>query len=286
MKPFYIHVGYGKTATTWLQDKLFPQHPQIRYWGKTSSEYTKELEWLKNLHYHDDYQYFKEREKLKHWILSRHFEDSAKVSLLSSEAFTNFTMIVSQANRIKDVFPNPRIIVALRNPIALLESYYKQNVKGGLWFLNIEEYLDWRRTPFAIQKRPPVYLPDLFYDEVVGFYKSVFGSENLCVLRHEDFVIAPNSLASKLGSFMGIDFGDISEIAKEKVLEGLPNELVPAQRIKNLQNYLSESFPDLAKHVETHVRLFDLREKPIIGHALAQRLTEYFKPKCSMYFCD
>jgi len=281
MKPFYIHVGYGKTATTWLQDRLYVSSSQCSYFGKTSDNYPG---WLIRLHYLDDYAFLNEREKLKTLILQRHIEDPQKASLVSSEAFTNFTTIIPQANRIKDVFPFPRIILTIRNPISLLESYYKQNVKGGYWFLDLEQYLDRTRTPFAIQKRPPIYLPDLFYDEVIEYYGNVFGRENVCVLRYEDFVKAPNDFVAQLGSFMGVDFGDVTELAKEKVLEGLAEDLVPARRLENLRNYLSTSFPDLAKHIESYVSLADLEARPIISQELERRLTEYFKPKCSMYF--
>ena len=34
-KQLFIHVGYHKTGTTWLQYEFFSKHPEITYLGKT-----------------------------------------------------------------------------------------------------------------------------------------------------------------------------------------------------------------------------------------------------------
>ena len=34
-KQLFIHVGYHKTGTTWLQNEFFGKHPDISYLGKT-----------------------------------------------------------------------------------------------------------------------------------------------------------------------------------------------------------------------------------------------------------
>lgn len=279
MNPFYIHVGHGKTATTWLQNKIFPTNPQLNYFGKDENNYP---EWLIRLHYLDDYAFEKEKEQIKSFILSKHLKDPSKVSLLSSEAFTNFTVIISQAKRIKEVFPSPRIILVLRNPISLIESSYKHNVKRGHFFLKIEEYLDWKRTPFALQKRRPIYLPDLFYEEVIDYYYELFGSHNVCVLKYEDFVNEPNDFMARLGSFIGVNFGDVSEVAEEKLREGMPKNLIKTKRIENLRKYISKSFPNIAKNIVADLESNDSEE--IISPELAERLKKYFKGKCSMYF--
>jgi hypothetical protein len=37
-REIFIHVGYRKTASTWLQKNLFSSHPDINHLGKPRAE--------------------------------------------------------------------------------------------------------------------------------------------------------------------------------------------------------------------------------------------------------
>jgi hypothetical protein len=277
-KPFFIHIGYGKTGSSWLQEKLFCDHRQIHYFGQTSSFYPK---WLMELHYGDEDRFDREKSRIKATIMDAHARDDGRVCLLSSEPFTNFGYLKSQAKRIQAVFPNPRIIMVLRHPIDLIESFYKHNVREGHFFLPIEEYLDWKTLPFALHKRPPVCLPDLFFDDVIDYYAFLFKRENILVLQYEHLANDPNEFASRLGDFIGVDFGDVSRLARERVLPGLALEKIEPTRRQNLDNVLEKA--GFALRVRPQ-KTSGLDETVIIDNDLRARLNDYFSPKCSMYF--
>ncbi len=262
-KPFYIHVGYGKTATTWFQDCLFSRCEGIEYFGKKKGDYPS---WLIELHYADDGLFDGRLPFIREMILARH-EASDRVSLVSSEAFTNLESVFSQAKRIRDTFPNPRILVTLRDPLAWIESFYNQNLKTGTFFLELDSYLDFTRTPRALQKRKPIYLPGLRFDDVIAYYQSLFGVSNVFISQYEDFCADPQTYVDRMGVFMGVQFPAIGELVKVKLNEGIDSGRTRLNKVRNLVAYLAK------------FRLRGRRMPP----ALRSELAAYFKESCSMY---
>lgn len=261
-KPFFIHVGYPKTATSWLQEKLFSKNQQLNYLGKTKANYP---DWLLDIHYLDEFSFNKKKERLKKFLREQHAK-SDKATLISSEAFCNLDAVQQQAQRIKDLFHNPKIILVLRNPVDWLESFYKHKVRIGEFFLDLDDYLDFSRRPFCLHKRKPVFLTDLFYDEVIETYQQLFGKGCLLVLRYEEFKESPNRFVKKIGEFMNVDFGDVSTIAEERINAG------PKISLKEHKERTFEEFKKKAK----------FSDEPI-PHELREKLKEFFKDKCTLY---
>ena len=278
-KPFYIHVGYGRTATTWLQELVFSKNEQIHYFGKTNASYP---DWLITVNYANEYSYARQKKEIIHYIHQKHNEYDDKVSLCSSEAFTNFSSLPLQLIRIKEVFPNPKIIIVLRHPISLIESFYKQNVKDGHFFLDIEEYLDWRPRPFALQIRPPIYLPDLCYDDVINYYYDHMNNDQLLILKFENFIQKPANFISEIEAFMGIEIKDVTDIVNTKIRESENLLQIQDQRWNNYQTLIKR----IDKNAEADLSRSYFKTDMNISEDLKKRLMDYFKPKCSMYFND
>jgi hypothetical protein len=49
--PMVVHVGYGKTATTWLQERIFGQLDSGVYLGKRLNDFPR---WILEINYLDD----------------------------------------------------------------------------------------------------------------------------------------------------------------------------------------------------------------------------------------
>jgi len=278
-KPFYIHVGYGKTATTWLQETLFSKNDEINYFGKTNNNYPK---WLKKIHYLDEYHYMKDEESIKQFILRQHLNETNKPSLLSSEAFTNMGYLKSQAIRIKRIFPNPKIILILRNPIDLIESFYKYNVNEGHFIQKVEHYIDWNTMTFALHKRPPIYLNDLCFDEVIDYYEKIFKKMNILVLKYEDFVRNPNNFLLSMSNFLGITFKNVSHLVNQKVLKGSNTSETLLKRKDNFYKFINKMSNE--DHLESCIYNISINDETIIDSDLNRRLSQHFKGRCSMYF--
>jgi hypothetical protein len=273
----FIHVGARKTATTWLQEIIF-KNSALNYLGKTKEDYP---DWLIRWHYLDDLAFENEKHKIKE-IIYKLLKPNVP-NLISSEAFTNTAVIFNQALRIKYIFPEAKIIFSIRDPIEVIISHYRHVVGEGIYFLGVKSYLDWRRTPFDLFKRKPIYLPDFFYDEIIESYQKLFGINNLCILRYEDLINNPAAYFQKLGEFVNTHFEDIEEKIKIKVNEGLSISELKFKKTMNFKNFLNTHFPHLSLKVQVDDLAKDVGAE-IIDDELRGTLKQYFRGKCAGYY--
>jgi hypothetical protein len=277
LKYLYIHVGLRKTATTWLQNIVF-KDCSLNYLGKTEDSYP---EWLLKWHYLDDYAFEKEKNNIRDILYTLLKPDIP--TLISSEAFTNTGVIYNQALRIKDIYPDTRIIITLRDPVALLKSHYKHDVADGQYFMDLVNYLDWERTPFDLLKRKPIYLPDFYFNENIDYYQELFGFDNVCLLKYEDMNKDPFSFFEKLGDFLGIHFYGIDEKLKVKLNEGIAEVDLKMKKVTNFKEYLQLHFPNIFDTIKEVDFVKDFGST-IIDRELEEKLKEYFRGKCYGYY--
>lgn len=270
-----VHVGYGKTATTWMQEEIFNSLGAEIYLGKREAEFPS---WLLRLNYLDDFAFDADKIALKQEIRNL-ISDRQKV-IISSEAFTNFGVIYQQANRIKYVLDDPKIIVVLRNPISWLISNYKYCVEYEGFHLPLESYLDFgeKRSPFSLEKRKPFYLPDLYFDEVIGRYQNLFGKRKVLVMRYEDFVSSPTSFGSVLSDFIGIDFPDFSTKAELTYLASKSTAEIEIRRLENLRTYVEQVGHTLKESDSSCIKTDVLQE------SVKERLRDHFAKHCVEHY--
>ncbi len=269
-----VHVGYGKTATTWLQEKIFRSLKDI-YLGKYENNFP---DWLLKINYLDEFSYNQQKKQLSKKVTE--IIANKEKAIISSEAFTNFGAVFQQIERIAYCFDLPRIILTLRNPINWLISNYKYLVEYEGFFRPLEAYIDFgqHRTPFAIEKRDPFYLPDLFYDEVVGSYRHMFGRERVLILKYEDFVSEPEAYGESLSGFLGIDLPDFVEKAKHKMLVSKAEEVIDEKRITNMIKYMQKSGFKVNVPSMNQIKQWSLSDETII------KLYHIFGPHCMEFY--
>jgi len=277
MTDVIIHVGLRKTATTWLQNEFFPKIENIHYLAKTELEYPK---WLIKWHYLDDYAFKQKSNKIRKEVESLLVE--SKPNVISSEAFTNTSVIYSQANRIKDLFPNAKIIITLRDPVDVIKSHYKLDIQDGINFLELENYLDWNRTPFDLFKRKSIYLPDFFYDENIDYYQKLFGKNNVLILKYEDMIDMKDKFFKALENFL-----DIKITLNEFNLQTKRNESIKTNladlKYKNFLNFISNNMDIPLEKI--NINRNDLKFTDVImSEELEIKLKEYFRGKCFGYY--
>ena len=278
-----IHIGYRKTATSWLQEILFPSL-SLNYIGKTEVNYP---DWLIEWHYADDF-FFDERQAI---IRKRLYScmDRNRTNLLSSEAFTNTASIYSQAHRIKKIWPEARILITLRDPIDMIWSHYRNDIQEGDCFVNIEEWLDWKRTPFVIHKRKPIYLPDFFFDEAIKLYSSLFTDKNICILKYEDMISQKNNIFFiKLYEFLGIRDQIPSSKQLSKKINESPKEQSSLEILKrkNLEKFINKYYQNLSINDSflSNNHPMELSPSSIIHSELREKLVNYYKGKTYDYY--
>ncbi len=276
----YIHIGHRKTATTWMQNILFNNLKDVNFIGKTENYYP---EWMIEWHYLDDFEFHKKidviRNHLKHSIVKN------RINIISSEAFTNTGVIVSQAKRIKCVVPHAKIILVLRNPVDLVKSHYKSDVGSNNIYFDLSDYIDWKRTPYVIGKRRPIYLPDFFFSETIELYNNLFGKKNVCILRYEDMVNDFELFFKTLGDFLTFDFkyDDLENMLAIRVNDGPKFNDIGFKRACNLYKILKDNFPSVTDKITIYDIMRDIGDSKITTE-LETKLFDYFNGKTGGYY--
>lgn len=147
----YIHVGPHKSATTFLQNIIFPQIEEINYINKPKFD-------IKN-------------PKLDFLKFDIEFD---KKNLISNESFSGrqqfggegskFEKTLQITDELYKTFPKAKIIVGYREKENWLSSLYSQYLKGG----GILDYNDWYKKIFDKKF--------LEFDNYINYLKRLFDS--------------------------------------------------------------------------------------------------------------
>jgi len=191
-----IHIGYPKTATTWLQDIFFPKILNYHFvsWREAN-----------RLIYNSScFAYNSER------IRDEFFKNKGANLLVSSEFFS--TAINSGFNygyfsygishKLKETFPDATIIIFIRRQQSLIPSAYQQYIKNGgtysfrRWFYSGEVFS----------------FEHLIYSKLIEHYIKLFGSNQVKVFLYEDFKMNNRKFMEKFCQEFGfvVDWDSIS----------------------------------------------------------------------------
>jgi hypothetical protein len=179
-----VHIGYHKTATTWFQKNFYPFVRNAR---------------------------FIPRERVRAAFLevgAFRFDPavaSAELELADGESVMlceeglsgylhNGGLAGHQskdvAERLKALFPDARIVVFIRSQPSIVAATYEQYVRGGgthslRRYAFARNYLKGARSEFH---RAPRFTFDHYeYGPLIGWYRSLFGAENVRVYPFEAF---------------------------------------------------------------------------------------------------
>lgn len=205
---YLIHIGYAKTATTWLQTHYFTRSDAgfafIRetkrtvpggLGGKSPARYIME----KPLFHYDPAAVRREIDALFAADLA-----AGRTVVISSEQLSGSPPAggwpASEfAWRLAATFPEARILVVVREQQAMIRSCYMQYLRGG-GTMGLKGYL-------AGPKDDQVPQPDLHYfryDALLRHYLSLFPREQVLCLPYELFRDRPAEFLSALDGFTGV----------------------------------------------------------------------------------
>jgi hypothetical protein len=219
-----------KTASTLLQDRLFAEHPDVEFLGtfhhRTKRPFGKcrdaEVQALL------DELVFKRAKDPDLELARRLFRaavapslEAGKIPVWSWEslALSGPEIRRARAENLHAVFGDCKVVLILRNPIALIESVYFQHLKrenvGGKyrrfrrpWFHSIDTWLE---RSWVDEGAPDAHLD---YATTVQMFVDVFGRENVAVYLFEDLVADSMSFLERLCAFTGIEFEAACELTQ------------------------------------------------------------------------
>ncbi|MDZ5783476.1 sulfotransferase domain-containing protein [Marinococcus luteus] len=225
-KTVYIHVGYHKTATTFLQKSIYPKlKQQITYLSrKRIQQYLYQVRHKK----------LSEAQILELRSGIEEMAEPEKPLLISYEGLSGNPM--SMREKIKDnhtilkdlrrVFPEEtydvHIIVGVRHQLDLLTSLYVQYIHQGGYKQADTVFEEWERLGV---------LDGYYYFNYLEQVKHLFGSSNYYLMQYERFRENEMKELTKLLQYMGIT--EVPEYSPAKVNRSYGTMQVKAARKMN-----------------------------------------------------
>lgn len=203
-----IHIGYHKTATSWMQQELFTSSNEDFFHLTTRPKGASSLA----MHFvYNDHQDLISPFK----GASKKLEEELRSILKNKGGLNGKTPVISHerlsgnphsggfdspliAQRIYEYFPNAKILIIIREQKSwLLSNYFQYLTVGG----------NRKLTDYLITKydgKIPCFSP--YYVEfhrLIKYYQTLFGKDKVLVLPQEILKVCPDEFIKRLGSFVG-----------------------------------------------------------------------------------
>lgn len=230
--PVVVHIGFHKTATTWLQREVFPHHPGLapfvsgRVWNDP---------FLRCVVADSDRDFDPARAGEAYeaglarlGVLAPDTVVVVSAERLSGHAASGGYDSVRIAHRLHATLPEARVLMVVRSQIDMIESEYRQLVGEGypgrissLWSSD-----PWKTAQFDLGQYE--------YDTLTREYQQRFGAENVAVFTYEGIVANRARFLDRLAAFLGVgpfELGD--DVGARAVHPGLPNRGLGLLRMLN-----------------------------------------------------
>ncbi len=211
-KEIYIHIGLHKTATTFLQTLVFPNFEEVYALPKPYLRQAT-LKPLFNKLCYEEGSLFDKNKLIQELATIK----SHKV-LISDEEFsgraTGFGSAINRSTialRLKEIFPNAKILLFLRGQESMIYSMYNQYIKGpSKGTLSLQQCLTkGEYNPRGLY----IHLNTFKYYELLSLYQSLF--EDVKVVLYERFKENPETIIKELESWVGTHSKPYQEKAHE-----------------------------------------------------------------------
>ena len=254
MGKIYIHIGLHKTASTYMQEKVFPYVDGIFYVDRF---YTQLNTAFNSLQFSDDSSY--DPNLLKNELEKIKIAAKGRPILISDEALSGCPLwgggnrgIIAQ--RLAAVIPEAEIIIFMRDQVDLILSLYNQYLKQG-WFSGpLDKDFLWRpgdgvqfgdwvsgdrkwNTDNLRFNPGSVISPYTFkYSEIINLYESNF--QKTFLFLYEEFVVNQSDVIDKLMNVMGVVAPSLVAVPESRVNASLSERHLHRSLIGNRLNSL------------------------------------------------
>lgn len=212
--PVTLHVGFSKTATTSLQDELFPYLPGIENMGKpfrNADGSVKPLyRLLREVNFCDCLHY--DAESTQAAVRAIIGKSPFDRILISAEGLTysrhNDQVLVAQ--RLRNVFGSARVIFTIREQVSWMQSLYLDDCGRETMTAPMPTFRQWYRQ--EMNKRNRSACDMINFHALIAIYCNLFGRENVFVLPFELMINDPDAFSEGISSILGVeDRNQISE---------------------------------------------------------------------------
>jgi len=224
--PLLIHIGYHKTATTWMQSELFQPVHGYRMLADHAEIFARVVQphglWFTP-------------EPMQALIAERRAGlPDGHVAVVSSEILSGHPFQAGQmsddyARRLKAIAPEAKILVSIRAQQKILPSVYMQYLlRGGT--LPYDRFFAGTDMPGFFGFRPEHFE----YDRLVALYQELFGAENVYVLTQESLKADMEGASTALAGFAGnTAYSGLADAARKVRGASYPEYSAPVHRRLN-----------------------------------------------------
>lgn len=222
MRPL-VHIGYHKTASTWLQRQIF----QPRMGFRPLLEQAQVDQML--ITPHDlDFDYARTAATLATKLKS---VENSLTPVLSSENLTGHPFFggrdsAALAKRLRSVVPNATILMVVRSQATILPSVYMQYLKRG----GVQKPASFFSGSSGVNY-PGFELQHFEFDRLFALYQSLFSS--VLVLTYEMLLRDPRGFAKELLSQAGCDPCPLDDQQLRRVSPSPSTRAAPLLRTAN-----------------------------------------------------
>ncbi len=199
MSRLFIHVGYPKAGSTWLQRFLFDNA------DAGFAHVAPMQEHLRNFAIPYEMDFDAEACRQAYEARITEIESEGLVPVISSEALVGdihgggFESL-QRLSQLKKTFPEAKILMIIREQQEMVFSVYKEFVgQGGV--TRIQVLFD---PPYFPSFLPRFKFSHYQYHRLIERYQEVFGKENVLVLPLEMLHASPTEYITRISSFAGI----------------------------------------------------------------------------------
>lgn len=207
-----LHIGYHKTATTWLQQSVFsePLLGFVQPWDSSSA--------LQAIALAPAFGF--DAEEVRRSLPSRWSDQDGQelVAVLSHERFSGIPYTGGHdsetiLDRLHAVFPHAKVLVTVREQCNVVWSAYRQYVLDG----GAETIKQWLCPPKVGSGMATRFHPDFYrYERLVGAYHDRFGADRVLVLPYEMLAVDRLGYIDRVRSFTS---APLVEAGRERVRE-------------------------------------------------------------------
>lgn len=280
-----LHVGYPKTATSWMQKLLFtPEHHYAQV--SDHAEVFKHIVQPHGFDFNPVAMRTILQDRLAH--LNPEVVPVISSEILAGHPFTGGRESDTFAKRLHQIAPEARILISVRAQMRIIPSAYSQYIsRGGT--MRPADFFDGTDTPGYFGFTPKYFE----YDRLVRCYQKLFGRQNVYILTQESLQADMALAARNLANFSGnMGFGGLSQNAQRVYAASYPEYSLPVlRRINHVQSSTLNPNPIITLgHAPKGLHRaagFVLRRPPF-STLLGKRkpVSEYVRDRFSGYYDD
>ncbi|MDC3089535.1 hypothetical protein OA322_00130 [bacterium] len=212
---FFIHIGYPKTASTYLQLHIFSKNNNINFLGRPSIVWEEKLSVIEKMIFkYDDKEFENELPNILKTLKDINFSKE-KINLISNETFLrssrhelpNGADILKNISRLNIIFSNfgkVFFFVVIRNHTDMLYSSYIQFKKSwsaySITFETLKNHLKNKNL------KKLFVLEDFKYFKIYNYICTNFGEDKVKLLFYEDINHSHFHFLDQLFKFFQINF--------------------------------------------------------------------------------